>query len=276
METFLAIAMNVIIAGLVLAAGWILGNQASKAIQKVNKFDETIKSFLGACAKYAIFVLAFIMVLQQFGVQTTSLLAVLGAAGLAIGLALQGTLSNVSAGVMLLILRPFSVGDTISANGILGTVKSLGLFATEISTPDNIYIFVPNSRLWNTEIQNFARNNIRRQDLVFGVSYGDDLNKAIKTIEKAITKEERILTTKDREAQIMVTNLGESSIDITLRIWSKSADFWALKTDTMKIVKEALDKDGLTIPFPTRTIEMQQEAMTEQTTPTTKAKKKAA
>ena len=274
MEDFLAIATNVIIAALVLIAGWTLGNQANKAISKVDKLDGTIKSFLGACAKYAIFTLAFVMVLQQFGVQTTSLLAVLGAAGLAIGLALQGTLSNVSAGVMLLILRPFSVGDAISAGGVAGTVKSLGLFATEISAPDNVYIFVPNSNLWNTDIQNFSRNEIRRQDLVFGVGYNDDLNKAIKTIEKSIAKEKRILKDEGKEPQIMVTNLGESSVDITLRVWAQTSDFWALKTDTMKSVKEALDKDGLTIPFPTRTIEMQQTQVAVPAKP--KPKKKAA
>lgn len=252
---FLAIATDVIIAGLVLIVGWTLGNQAYKAINKINKLDTTLKSFLGTAAKYAIFALAIVTVLQQFGVETTSLLAVLGAAGLAIGLALQGTLSNVSAGVMLLILRPFNVGDFISSGGVTGTVKSLGLFATEMATPDNIYIFVPNSKLWNTDIQNFSRNDIRRQDLVFGISYNDDINKAFKTIEKAVAKEDRIL--KDREGKepaIMVTNLGTSSVDITLRVWSEASDFFSLKVDAMKTVKEALDKDGITIPFPTTTI----------------------
>lgn len=252
---YLAIAADVVIAGLVLIVGWTLGNQASKAIHKIKKLDTTLQSFLGGGAKYAIFALAIVTVLQQFGVETTSLLAVLGAAGLAIGLALQGTLSNVSAGVMLLILRPFNVGDFISSGNVTGTVKSLGLFATEMATPDNIYIFVPNSKLWNTDIQNFSRNDIRRQDLVFGISYADDINKAFKTIEKVVAKEERIL--KDREGKepmIMVTNLGASSVDITLRIWCEAPNFFSLKVDAMKTVKEALDKDGITIPFPTTTI----------------------
>lgn len=252
---YLAIATDVVIAALVLIAGWIIGNQVNKAIHKINKLDETLKSFLGTAGKYAVFALAIITVLQQFGVETTSLLAVLGAAGLAIGLALQGTLSNVSAGVMLLILRPFNVGDFISAGGVTGTVKSLGLFVTEMSTPDNIYIFVPNSQLWNTDIQNFSRNDVRRQDLVFGIGYDDDINKAFKTIEKAIAKEERILKNEEgKEPVIMVTNLGASSVDITLRIWSASSDFWSLKVDAIKSVKEALDKDGINIPYPTTTI----------------------
>ncbi len=279
MEYFIIVATNLIIASLILIAGWMLGNYVYKIIQNVKKLDDTLKSFLGAMAKYAILALAAVMVLQQFGVQTASLLAVLGAAGLAIGLALQGTLSNVSAGVMLLILRPFDVGDFISCGGTTGTVKSLGLFVTELSTPENVYIFVPNSSLWNTDIQNFSRNDTRRQDIVFGISYNDDINKAFKTIEKAVSKDERIFTDEDQAPKIMVTNLGESSVDITLRIWSDRGDFAALKVDTMKAVKEALDKDGISIPFPTRTIEMVPAANeAEKATPKVKAapKKKAA
>lgn len=279
MDYFITIATNVVIASLVMIAGWVLGNYVYKMIQNIKKLDDTLKSFLGASAKYAILALAAVMVLQQFGVQTASLLAVLGAAGLAIGLALQGTLSNVSAGVMLLILRPFDVGDFISAGGTTGSVKSLGLFATELSTLENVYIFVPNSNLWNTDIQNFSRNDTRRQDIIFGISYNDDINKAFKTIEKAVSKDERIFTEEDQSPQIMVTNLGESSVDITLRIWSDRGNVAALKVDTMKAVKEALDKDGISIPFPTRTIEMTQPANeTAKTAPKAKidTKKKAA
>lgn len=271
MDYFIALATNVVLAAAILIAGYILGNYASKTIQKIKRLDDTLKSFLGAAARYAIFAISIVMILQQFGVQTASLLAVLGAAGLAIGLALQGTLSNVASGVMLLILRPFGVGDVIEASGVLGTVKSLSLFATELATVDNIYIFVPNSKLWNSDIKNFTRNHTRRQDIVFGISYADDINKAFKTIEKAISKDDRILTTEDKEPLIMVTNLGDSSVDITLRIWTDRKDFFTVKTDTTKAVKEALDKGGISIPFPTRTIEMVGGANDE-----TKSKKKAA
>lgn len=256
MEYFVAIATNAIIAAIVLAAGWFLGNKVKSLIKKIDKLDDTLQTFLGGAAKYAIFALSGLIVLQQFGVETASLLAVLATAGLAIGLALQGTLSNVAAGVMLLILRPFNVGDFITAGSVKGTVKSLSLFATELATLDNVYVFIPNSQLWNSEIENFSRNTTRRQDIIFGVSYNDDINKAIKTIEKAIAKDERISQTKGKEPQIMVTNLGDSSVDITLRIWSSTSDVMPLKVDTMKAVKEALDKDGISIPFPTRTIEM--------------------
>lgn len=260
MDYFITVATNVIIASLILMAGWMLGNYVYKIIQNIKKLDDTLKSFLGAIAKYAILTLAGVMILQQFGVQIASLLAILAAAGLAIGLALQGTLSNVSAGVMLLILRPFDVGDFISCGGTTGTVKSLGLFVTELSTSENVYIFVPNSKLWNTDIKNFSRHDTRRQDLIFGISYNDDINKAFKTIENTISKDERIFTDEGKAPKIMVTNLGDSSVDITLRIWSDRGDVASIKVDTMKAIKEALDRDGISIPFPTRTIEMVQPA----------------
>lgn len=278
MDYIISMGMDVIVALAILFAGWFLGKQVSKTIHRINKLDGTLKTFLGGAAKYAILAIALIMVLQQFGVQTASLIAVLGAAGLAIGLALQGTLSNVAAGVMLLVLRPFNVGDFISCGGTMGTVKSLGLFASELSTPENIYIFVPNSKLWNADIQNFSRNTTRRQDIVFGISYADDINKAFKTIEKAIAKDDRISQVKDKEPMIMVTNLGDSSVDITLRIWANTSDTFKLKVETIKAVKEALDKDGISIPFPTRTIEMHNAAANESSneTPKKSAQKKTA
>lgn len=256
METVILMAWNMFLAILTLIAGWLIGKWVSRTIRKIEKLDDTLKTFLGGLAKYAIFAIALITVLTQFGVQMATLLAVLGAAGLAIGLALQGTLSNVAAGVMLLILRPFNVGDFINAGGnIAGTVKTLGLFGTEMATAENVYIFVPNSKIWNTDIQNFSRNKTRRQDLVFGISYNDDINKAFKTIEKVIAKENRLSDVKGKEPQIMVGALGESSVDITLRIWSNSSDYGQVRWDLMKAIKEALDKDGITIPYPTRTVE---------------------
>ena len=256
MELILAMGLKVIMAVITLVVGWMAGKYVKNLIQKIGKLDDTLKSFLGGLAKYTILTIAVVTVLTQFGVQTASLIAILGAAGLAIGLALQGTLSNVASGVMLLILRPFSVGDFITAGGsVSGTVKSLGLFGTEMATVDNVYIFVPNSQIWNTDIQNFSRNKTRRQDLVFGISYGDDINKAMKVIEKIVGKDERVSTAKDKEAQIMVSSLGDFSVNITARVWCNAGDYWALQWDLQKAVKEALDKDGITIPFPTQTVE---------------------
>lgn len=254
-ELFLEYGMRVTSALLILFAGWIVGNYAKKSITKMNRLDGTLKSFLGGLVKYAILALALVTVLGQFGVETASLIAVLGAAGLAIGLALQGTLSNVAAGVMMLILRPFNVGDYIEYGGIGGTVKSLGLFGTELARPDNVYIYAPNGSIWNKDIYNYSRNKQRRQDIAFGISYNDDINKAIKTIEKVLKADKRLVTTDGKEPQIMVTGMGASSVDLQARVWCSTADFWDVKWDLNKAIKEALDADGITIPFPTRTIE---------------------
>lgn len=266
--------INVVSAALILVVGWFAGGWVSNKIHDLKRLDGTLRSFLAGICKYAILVVAIVSVLQKFGVETASLLAILGAAGLAIGLALQGTLSNVASGVMLLFLRPFNVGDFIEGPSISGTVKSLGLFGCELARADNVYIFVPNSQIWNNQITNYSRNLHRRQDLVFGISYGDDINKAFKTIEKTINKDERLITTSGKEPMIMVGALGASSVDITARVWSNTSDFWAVKWDLTKAVKEALDKDGITIPFPTRTLEISKgdlEAATA-TKPKTKAK----
>lgn len=272
----LALLTNTVIAIAILAAAWFIGSWAQKAVGKVGKLDTTLRTFLGALAKYAIFVFAIVSVLNQFGIQTASLIAVLGAAGLAIGLALQGTLSNVAAGVMMLIIRPFNVGDFIEFNGQSGTVKELNLFGTELATLNNVYVYAPNSNIWNSDIYNFSRNTHRRQDLSFGISYSDDINKAFKTINAVLKKEERLLTTKDKEPMIAVENLGASSVDIKVRIWTKTADTLGVQMDLKKAIKEALDKDGLTIPFPTSTVEMHDMSAPKKATPKAAPKKKAA
>ncbi|MCB1680402.1 MAG: mechanosensitive ion channel family protein [Alphaproteobacteria bacterium] len=271
MSPFMILATNLITAIAILILGWVGGNWANKQIRKIKKIDETLKSFFATGAKYLIFAIAIITVLQQFGVQTASLLAILGAAGLAIGLALQGTLSNVASGVMLLFLRPFNVGDTISCGNITGTVKSLGLFATELSTPDNVYIFVPNSNLWNADIQNFSRNEERRQDIVVGISYSDNIAKAMKAMESTLKSDKRVFQNEEKAPRIMVTGLGDFAVDLTARFWTSTADFWSAKVELTKAIKEDLDKAGITIPFPTRTIEMHESAGTSKKSSSRKA-----
>lgn len=256
MELAITWGMRALSALLILIAGWIIGSWARGRIQKIDRLDKTISSFLGGFAKYAILAVSFVAVLGQFGVQTASLLAVLGAAGLAIGLALQGTLSNIAAGVMLLILRPFGVGDYIEFGGTGGTVQSLGLFGAELNTVDNRYVFAPNSSIWGTEITNFTRNKHRRQDITLGISYGSDINKAFKTVERVLGNEDRLITTEGKEPIIAVENMGDSSVDIKVRIWTKTPDYFAVQWDLLKNFKEALDKDGIDIPFPTRTLEI--------------------
>lgn len=240
----------------ILIAGWAIGGFVSKKINNAKKLDKTLSSFLGRFAKYVILAVAFIAVLGQFGVQTASLLAVLGAAGLAIGLALQGTLSNIAAGTMLLVLRPFNVGDYIEFSGNGGTVTSLGLFGTELNTVDNRYVFAPNSSVWGSEIVNFSRNKQRRQDLSIGISYGSDINKAFKTIENVVSKEKRLITTSGKEPIIAVEAMADSSVNIKVRVWTKTDDYFPTQWDLLKAIKEELDKDGIDIPFPTRTLEI--------------------
>lgn len=253
MSMILTLLTNVVIAITILCAAWFSGNWVRKAIQSAPKLDTTLRSFLGGLAKYTILVIAIITVLNQFGVQTASLIAVLGAAGLAIGLALQGTLSNVAAGVMMLILRPFNVGDFIQYGSTSGTVKSLGLFGTELATLDNVYVYAPNSSIWTSNIFNFTRNALRRHDLSIGISYDDDINKAFKTIKETLDKEDRIVTGEGKDPMIAVENLGASSVDIKVRIWTQG-DHLAIKLDAIKAIKESLDKAGITIPFSTHTI----------------------
>lgn len=256
MELAVTWGVRVISALLILIAGWVIGSWVRRRIVNIQKLDKTISSFLGGLAKYMILAVSLIAVLGQFGIQTASLLAVLGAAGLAIGLALQGTLSNVAAGVMMLILRPFGVGDYIEFGSTGGTVISLGLFGAELNTPDNKYVFAPNSRIWGNEITNFTRNKQRRQDIAVGISYDSDIDKAIKTVNKVLEKETRLIPTKGKEPIIVVDAMADSSVNLKVRVWSKTEDFFVVQWDLKKAIKEALDKDGISIPFPTRTLEI--------------------
>lgn len=261
----LEVGTRVTSALIILVVGWMAGNWVQRRVQSIKKLDATLTSFLGGLLKYGVLAVSMITVLGQFGVQTASLLAVLGAAGLAIGLAMQGTLSNVAAGAMMLILRPFNVGDYIQAGGIGGTVRSLGLFGTEMSTPDNVYIFVPNGKIWGADIWNYSRHPHRRQDINVAISYGDDIDKAIAVIRSVIDAETRILRGEEgREPGVMVSNMGDFSIDIIVRFWCARGDFWDVKWTMTKAIKEALDKGGITIPFPTRTLEIREkrEALT--------------
>lgn len=254
--------LDVIGAIVILVVGWWLSGRVSsivrKALSKSKHVDSTLESFFASLVKYAIIIFTVIAVLNQFGVQTTSFIAVLGAAGLAIGLALQGTLSNIAAGVMLLIFRPFHVGDFIDGGGVTGTVKSISLFITELATPDNVKIIVPNADLWGTSIKNFSANPKRRVDFVFGIGYGDDIDKAIKEVLALMEKDERV----DAEPAPMcvVSNLGDSSVDLTCRVWCNAADYWGIKFDMTKAVKQRFDKTGISIPFPQRDVHLIKDA----------------
>lgn len=249
------VGIDLITAVAILIAGWVIGNWISNRIQNIKHLDETLADFLSGLTKYLILAVAVVMMLSEFGVQTASLLAVMGAAGLAVGLALQGTLSNVAAGVMLLILRPFKLGDyiTVSNGGIGGTVRSLGLFGTELAAADNVYIFVPNGQIWGSNIINYSRNPHRRQDINVGISYDDDISKAIEVISNVLARDPRILQEQDRKPQVMADKMADFSVNLIVRFWSASSDYWGLRWDMTKAVKEALDAANINIPYPTQT-----------------------
>lgn len=221
-------------------------------------FDKTMGAFLGNVARYGILVLTIIFVLQQFGFQTASLIALLGAAGLAIGLALQGVLSGVASGVMLVVFRPIKVGDFIEVNGQMGTVKDISIFTTELATLDNVQVVIPNTEVWSNTIKNYSVYDTRRAEWVFGVGYSADLKKAEQVIRDVIFNDPRSLS--DPAPFLQVNNLGDSSVDFLVRCWVKSSDFFQYQADMKRQVKEAFDENGIDIPFPSRTVFMQQEA----------------
>ena len=241
-----------------LIFGWWLAGRARKLVLKglnrVPAVDETLRPFFASIIRYAIIAITLVAVLARLGIQTTSIIAVLGAAGLAIGLALQGTLQNIAAGIMLLILRPFKVGDYIDAGGTAGTVDEIGLFTTDMTTFDGIYLSVPNSALWNTSILNYTRLPTRRLDIPVGIAYEDDVEKALSLLLEKLRTDSRVLA--DPEPQVMVTALGESSVDLNLRCWSLREDFWALRFDLNKNAKLWLDSAGISIPFPQRDVHL--------------------
>ncbi len=243
---------NFIAAILILALGWFAARTVSRLITRLMAgrmhVDQTLTPVLATFARYTILTITLIAVLGQMGMQIASALAVLGAAGLAIGLALQGTLSNIAAGLMLLWLRPFRTGEYIDAEGIAGSVTEVGLFATTLRTGEGIYHFVPNSALWNKPILNFARNTTRRMDIAIGIDYGDDIQTARKALLGLAAADERVLA--DPAPQVIVSALADSSVNLTLRCWAPTDVFWAAQWDLTEGAKRVIEQAGLSIPFP--------------------------
>jgi len=221
-------------------------------LMKSPNVDEMLAGFLSMLVKYIVVAVTVLAVLNKFGVETTSLIAVLGAAGLAIGLALQGTLSNVAAGVMILFLRPFKVGQFVDVGGIAGTVKGVSLFTTELATTDNVQILLPNSQVWGSAILNYSAHSTRRVDLLMGIAYDDDIDKAMAIIEGLAKADDRIKT--DPAPVLAVGELADSSVNIIVRVWVNSGDYWGVRWGLTKQIKEAFDDNGISIPFPQQVI----------------------
>jgi small conductance mechanosensitive channel len=237
-----------------LVVGWWIAGRAQRAMAAVlrrqSHIDVMLSGVIASVVRYSILIVVLVAVLGQLGIQTTSILAALGAAGLAIGLAMQGTLSNIAAGMMLLWLRPFRVGDYIDTGAVAGTVKELGLFATELHSWDGIYQFVPNSELWNKRIVNYSRLSTRLIDLAFGVAYEDDLAKGQEVLRKLADEDARVFS--DPEPQTFVDELGDSAVVLRLRVWAANSDYWTVRRALTERAKLALEAAGLSIPFPQR------------------------
>ncbi|MGH0034110.1 MAG: mechanosensitive ion channel family protein [Myxococcota bacterium] len=242
-------ALALLIVGLWVAKR--VRNMTAKSMTRA-KVDESLIPFVSGITYYLALAVVLIAVLNLFGIETTSLIAVLGAAGLAVGLALQGTLSNFSAGVMLLIFRPFKKGDFVDAGGTKGTVVEIGVFSTSLKTPDNVGIIVPNSAIFGSTISNYNAYETRRNDMVVGIGYGDDIDKAFEIIRSVLAGDDRVLA--DPEPAVFVANLGDSSVDIAVRPWCRAEDYWGLRGDLTKQFKEAIEAGGCSIPFPQRDI----------------------
>lgn len=250
----MAIAFNLTTAIVLLVAGFVMAGWAQRLVRQrlyaLKTFDRTLVPFISSIVRYAILVITFVLVLSEFGVQTASIIAVLGAAGLAIGLALQGTLSNVASGIMLLILRPFQVGHYIEAGGTSGTVQQIGLFMTELKTPQNVLRHVPNSAVFGDVISSYNAFPEMRVDLEIGISYDADISAAREVMLKVVAADDRFLQTP--APQVITKALADSSVNLEIRAWVAQDDFFATRFDLTREVKVALDAAEISIPYPHR------------------------
>lgn len=247
-------SFSIVGALVLLCLGWLLAGAIERwvyaGLSRVRGFDETLRRFFSKVVRYALLVLVVVTVLAQFGVQTASIIAALGAVGLAIGLALQGTLQNIAAGIMLLVLRPFRTGEYIDAGSVSGTIQEIGLFATELKTFDGLYVLAPNAELWNTPVTNYTRNPVRMTEIAIGIGYEDDIEEAQRIYREMASADPRILD--DPAPNAFVKELGDSAVVVAVRYWTKTTDWFSTKLDFTKAAKLAFDKEGISIPFPQR------------------------
>lgn len=245
-------SFSIVGALLLFALGWLaagfLHRWAFEGLSRIRGFDETLARFFAGAIRYVVLILVLVMVLGQFGVQTASILAALGAAGLAIGLALQGTLQNIAAGIMLLVLRPFRVGETIETSTVSGTVQEIGLFATELKTSDGLYRLAPNSTLWNVPITNFSRFKTRQHSLTITLRHQDNVDRAREILLGLVNSDHRVLQTPAPVA--FLDTLNEGNVTVTLRYWAASDVWWKTTRDITRAAKLAFDKEGIFIPLP--------------------------
>jgi small conductance mechanosensitive channel len=240
---------------------FVVGRFAAKVIRTVirkvlrkSQVDETLISFSSSVSYVGVMAFVIIAALAQLGVQTASFIAVIGAAGLAVGLALQGSLSNFAAGVLMCIFKPFKIGDYIEGAGTAGTVEEIGIFTTELKSPDNRKIIVPNGKLTSDNITNFSAKEMRRVDIVASVSYSDDLDKVRNVLEEILAADQRIL--RDPAPTIGVLTLADSSVDFAVRPWVKTSEYWAVYFAVQEQIKKRFDAAGISIPFPQQDVHL--------------------
>ena len=233
----------------------LLAKSLGKVLRK-RKVDETLVKFSVSLVKVALIAFIIISAASQVGIQTASFVAMIGAAGLAVGFALQGSLSNLAAGVMLIIFKPVKVGDFIEGGGAAGSVESVGIFVTTLVTPDNKVVYIPNSTLTGGNITNYSAKDTRRVDMVFGIGYSNDIDKAKSVIQSVLNNDSRIL--KDPAPQVVVSELGDSSVNFNVRPWVNKTDFWGVYFDTTEQIKKKFDEQNISIPFPQRDVHLYQ------------------
>jgi small conductance mechanosensitive channel len=251
----MAYAPKVVLAIVTLIVGmWLINRFVRLLDSKLGKKDPTLNTFLCGLLSAVLKILLLISVASMVGIATTSFIAIIGAAGLAIGLALQGSLGNFAGGVLILIFKPFKVGDVIEAQGYLGSVVEISILYTIVNTFDNRRIIIPNGDLSNSSLTNLSAYPTRRCDMSFGIGYGDDIDKAKAIIKRLIEEDDR--AKKDPAPMIVVGGLGESSVDLTVRAWTDSGNLWPFYWDMQERVKKAFDAEGISIPFPQRDVHM--------------------
>lgn len=257
-EAVVTFAGNFVSAAFIAVIGFVLSRGVRKLVVKAAAgafhADETVSSLLRMIVRYGIFIVCVIMILNVFGVNTASLIAVLGAAGVAVGLALKDTLSNIAAGIILLFLGSYRRGEYIEFGEFGGTVREISLFTTILETPEGIYVSAPNSSVWNSPLKNYSRNGRRRMEFAVNISYSDSVETAFQVLRDIAASEPRLL--KDPMPQVVLRSLDDSSVSVALRVWASTFDYWDVYWEQMKNLKARIEEAGLSIPFPQRDIHL--------------------
>ena len=255
-QELIVLGKNLLLSLLVLLLSWLVcrfvRRMIDRAMSKIEKLDPSIANIFYSVARVFIWLFAVLIILDRFGVNTASILTVLGAAGLAVGLAMKDSLSNIAAGLMLLVLRPYKSGDYVDCSSVSGTIRQIGLFATELITVDGMYILVPNSAILTSPVKNYSRNPLRRGDITVGIAYSDSLTVGVDVLLELLKSNEKIM--KEPAPEVLVSELADNAVNLTLRFWTANADYWDVYWQVKKQLKPAVEAAGLTIPFPQRVI----------------------